>query len=161
MSRKLVLLVLYGVLAAIISGCSSIVTTSEFYNQQFTESESTGVAHIHSDIWGIYFLGFQSCPVITGSYKYPGNYHFFRDTVTTNTAAEMVFRTSTELGATKTVDLTTDWDSSWKAYTLIFWLKEAQASGNAVISKENIAIASEIMELKITDNPDEPGHENK
>ena len=122
-----------GVLGIIIMGCSSIVTTSKFHGQQLTEIGAEPVAHIHSDIWGIYFLGFQSCPVITGSYKNPGSYHFFRDTVTTNTASEMVTEKSREMGATAVTDLDTDWDSSWQTFTLIFWLKEAQASGNAVI----------------------------
>ena len=90
MMAKMILLVFIGAMAVVISGCSSIVTTSEFHGQELTESESEPVAHIHSDIWGIYFLGFQSCPVITGSYKDPGSYHFFRDTVTTNTAAEIL-----------------------------------------------------------------------
>jgi len=124
---------LLGALGIIILGCSSIVTTSKFHGQQLTETGAETVAHIHSDIWGIYFLGFQSCPVITGSYKNPGSYHFFRDTVDTNTASEMVTEKSREMGATTVTDLDTDWDSSWQTFTLIFWLKEAQASGNAVI----------------------------
>ncbi len=127
---------LLGALGIIILGCSSIVTTSEFSGQMLTENGDEPVAHIHSDIWGIYFLGFQSCPVITGSYKKPGSYHFFRDTVDTNTAARMVTEKSKEMGATAVTDLDTDWDSSWQTFTLIFWLKEAQASGNAVILSE-------------------------
>ena len=123
---------LLGALGIIILGCSSIVTTSKFHGQQLTETGAETVAHIHSDIWGIYFLGFQSCPVITGSYKNPGSYHFFRDTVDTNTASQMVTEKSREMGATTVTDLDTDWDSSWQTFTLIFWLKEAQASGNAV-----------------------------
>ena len=115
------------------SGCSSIVTTSKFHGQELTESAAEPVAHIHSDIWGIYFLGFQSCPIITGSDKNPGSFRLFRDTVTTNTAVEMVMKKSRELGATTVTDLKTDWDSTWQTFTLIFWLKEAQSSGNAVI----------------------------
>jgi hypothetical protein len=126
-------MVFLGILGIFILGCSSIVTTSEFSGQMLTETGDEPVAHIHSDIWGIYFLGFQSCPVITGSYKEPGSYHFFRDTVDTNTAAGMVTEKSKEMGATAVIDLETDWDSSWQTFTLIFWLKEAQASGNAVI----------------------------
>ena len=126
-------MVFLGILGIFILGCSSIVATSEFSGQQLTETGDEPVAHIHSDIWGIYFLGFQSCPVITGSYKEPGSYHLFRDTVDTNTAAGMVTEKSKEMGATAVTDLKTDWDSNWQTFTLIFWLKEAQASGNAVI----------------------------
>jgi uncharacterized protein YceK len=133
MRNKWITMAVLGALGIIILGCSSIVTTSKFHGQHLTESEAETVAHIHSDIWGIYFLGFQSCPVITGSYKNPGSYHFFRDTVDTNTASEMVTEKSREMGATAVTDLDTDWDSSWQTVTLIFWLKEAQASGNAVI----------------------------
>jgi hypothetical protein len=91
------------------------------------------VAHIHSDIWGIYFLGLESCPIITGSASQPGSYHYFRNIASTNSAVEMVLEESRNLGADAVLDLKTDWDSSWQAYTLIFWLKEAQASGNAVL----------------------------
>nr|HPJ73139.1 hypothetical protein [bacterium] len=94
------------------------------------------VAHIHSDIWGIYFLGFECMPLITGSRSDPGSYHFFRDTVSTNSAASMVTEKSEELGADTVTDLTTDWSSEWQTYTLLFWLKEAQASGNAVITRK-------------------------
>ena len=138
---------LLGALGIIILGCSSIVTTSKFHGQQLTETGDEPVAHIHSDIWGIYFLGFQSCPVITGSYKEPGSYHFFRDTVDTNTAAGMVTGKSKEMGANAVADLETDWDSSWQTFTLIFWLKEAQASGNAIIipsKDESVEISEEI-----------------
>ena len=51
---------LLGALGIIILGCSSIVTTSKFHGQQLTETGAETVAHIHSDIWGIYFLGFLS-----------------------------------------------------------------------------------------------------
>ncbi len=133
MIRILMITVLAGAVMILSSGCSSIVTTSEFHGQNLTEFGAEPVAHIHSDIWGIYFLGFQSCPVITGSYREPGSYHFFRDTVSTSSATEMVTEKSRELGATTVTDLKTDWDSSWQTFTLFFWLKEAQSSGNAVI----------------------------
>ncbi|MEA1926589.1 MAG: hypothetical protein U9N73_00155 [Candidatus Auribacterota bacterium] len=45
----------------------------------------------------------------------------------------MVTEKSREIGATAVTDLKTDWESNWQTVTLIFWLKEAQASGNAVI----------------------------
>lgn len=114
-------------------GCSSIVSTSNLSGSGLSATGARSVAHLHSDIWGIYFLGFESCPVITGSYSKPGSYHFFRNTATTNAAAEMVLEESRKMGADAVLDLKTDWDSSWQAATLIFWLKEAQASGNAVI----------------------------
>lgn len=133
MIRILIITVLAGTVMILSPGCSSIVTTSEFHGQELIEFGAEPVAHIHSDIWGIYFLGFQSCPVITGSYLEPGSYHFFRDTVSTNTAAEMVMKESRELSATTVTNLKTDWDSSWQTFSLFFWLKEAQSSGNAVI----------------------------
>lgn len=118
--------------AVTVPGCSSIQMTSNMNGRRLTEGDTVPEAHIHSDVWGIYFLGFQCLPVITGSARDPGSFHFFKDTVTTNAAAEMVTRKSEELGAGTVTDLTTDWSSSWQTYTLLFWLKEAQASGNAV-----------------------------
>lgn len=115
------------------AGCSSVISTTNLSGSELSDSGARPVAHIHSDIWGIYFLGFESCPVITGSASKPGSYHFFRNIATTNSAAEMVLKESRKLGADAVIDLKTDWDSSWQSYTLLFWLKEAQASGNAVI----------------------------
>jgi hypothetical protein len=115
------------------AGCSSVISTSDFSGVALSSCGARPVAHVHSDIWGIYFLGFESCPVITGSASHPGSFHFFRNYATTNAAAEMVLEESRDLGADAVLDLKTDWDSSWQPYTLIFWLKEAQASGNAVL----------------------------
>lgn len=116
----------------IATGCSSIESTSDFKGNELTETGARPVAHLHSDIWGIYFLGFESCPVITGDHQDPGGWRLFRHTVSPNTAAEMVLEESRKQEADAVIDLKTDWDSSWQAFTLIFWLKEAQASGNAV-----------------------------
>ena len=141
----------------ITAGCSSIDSTSDFKGNQLTGTGARPVAHIHSDVWGIYFLGFESCPVITGSCSDPGDWHFFKHTVSPNTAAEMVLEESRQQGADAVIDLKTDWDSSWQAATLIFWLKEAQASGNAVklsgekdddepLEEEQILIREEALE---------------
>jgi len=132
------LLIVGGIFAG---GCSSVVTHTEFHGQKLTETGAEQVAHIHSDIWGIYFLGFQSCPVITGSYKNPGGFRLFRDTVTPGTAADMVAVKSRDLGADTVINLKTDWESGWQAYTLIFWLKEAQASGTALVGLPEEAAA--------------------
>ncbi|MDP8237342.1 MAG: hypothetical protein P9M08_13250 [Candidatus Erginobacter occultus] len=121
---------------AVAAGCSSVISTSDFSGTALSSCGARPVAHVHSDIWGIYFLGFESCPVITGSASHPGSFHLFRNYATTNAAAEMVLEESRDLGADAVLDLKTDWDSSWQTYTLIFWLKEAQASGNAVLLSE-------------------------
>ncbi len=126
-----------GVALLLLAGCSSVVSTTDISGVALSSCGARPIAHVHSDIWGIYFLGFESCPVITGSASHPGSYHFFRNFATTNDAAEMVLEESRNLGADAVLDLKTDWDSSWQAYTLIFWLKEAQASGNAVILNED------------------------
>ncbi len=140
---------LLGLTAWVAAGCSSVFVTSELHDQQLTESGARPVAHVHSDIWGIYFLGFESCPVITGSCREPGSWHFFRDTVSPDSAVGMVTEKSRELGALKTVDLTTDWYSGWQSYTLIFWLKEAQASGNAVTEERKTPAIPVIVETEI------------
>ncbi len=121
-------------------GCSSVTSTSDFSGVALSSCGARPVAHVHSDIWGIYFLGFESCPIITGSVSHPGSFHFFRNFATTNSAAEMVLEESRNLGANAVLNLKTDWDSSWQPYTLIFWLKEAQASGNAVFLREDEGI---------------------
>ena len=118
-------------------GCSSIESTSDFKQNKLSEGGAQPIAHIHSDIWGIYFLGFESFPVITGSSSEPGEWHWFRHTVSPSAAAEMVFDESRRQEADAVINLKTDWDSSWQTATLIFWLKEAQASGSAIKLSQN------------------------
>jgi len=122
----------------LVVGCSSVQTTKEFHNEQLSLGQGQALAHIHSDVWGIYFLGFESMPVITGSYREPGDWRLFRHTVSPGRATEMVTAAAEEMGAEAVVDLDTDWSSEWQTFTLIFWLKEAQASGNAIDLTEGV-----------------------
>ena len=46
--------------------------------------------------------------------------------------ADMVTRKSKELGATHTLNLTSQRFSPWIAPLLLFWYKDTQVSGNAV-----------------------------
>ena len=130
MIKKIIGLIWLPVICAVIfSGCSTIETTSRFNGRQLSASDSTPVAHVHADIWGIYIFNW---PLITGSPNKIGDITFFKNTVTVNDVIAMVINESKELDATKIIDLQSDWDSAWKVWTLIFWVKEAQASCNAI-----------------------------
>ncbi len=87
-------IILAGGALLLVAGCSSVVSTSDISGVALSNCGARPVAHVHSDIWGIYFLGFESCPVITGSASHPGSFHLFRNYATTNAAAEMVLKTA-------------------------------------------------------------------
>jgi hypothetical protein len=112
-------------------GCASVDVGKTFNDQRLTEERYTPVAHINGDCWGIYLLSF--IPLLTGDTTSDGpKIAVLQDTVNVNAVADMVTRKSKELGATHTVDLTSQRTSMWLGFLLIFWYKDTQVCGNAV-----------------------------
>ncbi len=113
------------------AGCASVDVGKTFNDQRLTEQRYTPIAHINGDCWGIYFLSF--IPLVTGDTTTAGTQlAFLKDTVNVDAVADMVTRKSKELGATHTLNLTSQRVSSWIAPLLLFWYKDTQVSGNAV-----------------------------
>ncbi|MGD0999981.1 MAG: hypothetical protein ABSA67_04700 [Candidatus Brocadiia bacterium] len=112
-------------------GCASVDVAKTFNDQRLTEQRYTPIAHINGDCWGIYFLSI--IPLVTGDTTTEGTQlAFLKDTVNVDAVADMVTRKSKELGATHTLNLTSQRFSSWIAPVLLFWYKDTQVSGNAV-----------------------------
>ena len=116
-------------LAASLCGCVTIevIAPERLSDQQLTR-ETVPVAHIRAENWGWYLLKYV--PLITGNVEHKRFPSFFSHTVRLEPLVEEVTRRSRELGATIT-DLHSTDKSSWRAITLILWIRELEVSANA------------------------------
>jgi len=131
MVRRPALLLVALVVGVLLTGCASVNTGTSLNGQKLTTDGGEPVAHINGCNWGIYFL--PVFPLLTGDPETPGSGMMgFKDNVTVNDVVDMVTKKSASMGASKTVDLTSD------ASTMIVWpmpplfLKEVEVSGNAI-----------------------------
>ena len=111
------------------SACASIQQTSHLNGQKINEGQEP-LAHIEGDIWGVYFLSFF--PIVTGNPDGIDDYVWFKDTVNISNAVNLVSTRSRDLGAGGMANLHTSYDTSWRASSIRFWIKEAKASAPAV-----------------------------
>ena len=124
MLKKLIALCLMASLIALV-GCSSINTTQNLNGQKLTLGTEESIANINVDTWGLYFLWM---PMITGDMEKIGSVAWFKDTVTLDNAVGVATKKAKELGATKSVDMT----SSVVPGVFLFNVKEVQVSLNAI-----------------------------
>ena len=128
--KKLALLALCASAAALFSGCSSIEKSTKFSGLSITENRSVPVAHINGKVTGIYL--FNTVPIFSGNTYAIGKCAFMKDTLNIEDAIKMVTRTARGYGATKIVDLHSEYEETWLWPTLIFWEREINVSGNAI-----------------------------
>ena len=112
--------------AAALAGCSSIDTGTSLNGEKLTVPDSTNVAHLNGNSWGIYIF---SLPLFAGSTSHPGTCAIFKDTIQVDNIVSMITKKAKDLGATKVTDLQTHRDSTWY---ILFSYKEIEVSGNAV-----------------------------
>ena len=133
MTRKSVLLSIALTASVLMAGCASVNTATSLNGQKLTTDGAEVAAHINGSNWGIYFL--PILPILTGDPETPGTGMMgFSDNVTVNDVVNMVTKKSSEMGASKTVDLTSHATSLWIPIPPLFltWYKEVEVSGNAV-----------------------------
>ncbi len=112
--------------AAALAGCSSMDTGTSLNGEKLTLPDSTNVAHLNGNAWGVYFFGL---PLFAGSTSYPGTCAIFKDTIQVDNIVSMITKKGKDLGATRVTDLQTSRSSTW---FLLFSIKEIQGSGNAI-----------------------------
>lgn len=117
------------------SGCASvhIVPPSKLHEQQLAPGAKP-IAHVYVDCWGIYL--FQMVPLITGNIDGSGlglPFHLFTDSVRVDAVVERASGEAQRRGGTLLTDLQTRDRSYWIAWTLLFWLKEFEASANVSV----------------------------
>jgi hypothetical protein len=117
-------------LGCLLAGCSTVAVIKDVNGQQLTTGGETTIAHLNGNNYGYYLFGW--IPLIAGDTSKTNSWVLFKDTVTEEAVVQMVTRTSKELGATKTTDLVSRFDSTGLRTLFIFWYFNVQVSANAV-----------------------------
>jgi hypothetical protein len=117
----------------LVAGCATlkVVSTDQLNEQRLSES-GTPVAHLYLANWGIYLFG--RIPILTGDLANAGGLQIprlFTHNVRVDLLVERLTQESRQRGGTFLTDLRTRDRSVWMPLTLIFWLNEFEASGNA------------------------------
>lgn len=112
--------------ALLFCGCASVevVKDQNLSGQKIANSGRT-LAHIDAQNWGIYLF---TIPLLTGSTASQGTIAVLQDTVTVDSLMPLLTRESKKLGATKVLNLASQYQESG----LIFYTRQINISGNAV-----------------------------
>jgi len=132
MKKTLVTMTALAFLATLFVGCASVKTANRFNAQKIDVNGSQPVAHINSSNWGLYFL---STPLIAGSTKKVGEIEFMgEDSVQIGPVVDILTAKSKKMGATKTLDLSSDYSSFMIPFPIpfLFYINSVEVSGNAV-----------------------------
>lgn len=118
------------VMAAVITGCSSLETSQNFNGLGVTDSRSSqAVAHINARVYGVFL--FDWVPLFCGSVNTVSKSAIFVNTVNVNNTLGMVAREARGLGATKLININSYYESHWLWYTLMLWSRQMQISATA------------------------------
>jgi len=120
----------------LLCACSSVDPSNRFNGQQLTLpslATVTPIAHVNASVWGFYFFKW---PIMSGSTLKPGEVVFFEDTATRiGPITDMITYESGKLGANTLVDLQSKKDSIWIAPLFVFFVRQIEMSGNALLVK--------------------------
>ncbi len=123
-----------GAMLLLFSGCAQlqVAYTNEQLNNQKLAPSGTRFAHINGQNWGLYFIKW---PMVTGSVRKPGSVSWFKEnSVNVPAVTGMVTAESRRLGATATLDLTSQYESNMTLLPIpfLFYIRSVNVSGNAV-----------------------------
>ena len=117
------------VVAFALTACSSLETTKNFNGLGVTAQRSKPVAQINARIVGVFL--FDAFPLFCGSVNNIDKVAAFTNTVSLDNTMGLVSHEARGLGATKIVNITTDYESYWLWFTLILWRRQMQVSALA------------------------------
>lgn len=128
MFKKAIMVFAAAVMLAGLTACSSVETATQLNNVNLTaNTNTTSMAHLNGQVWGIYFLNLL--PVFTGNTSKVGQCVVFKDTVKVENAVRMLTKKAISLDATCLTDLTSQRSGFW---VFPFSVKTIDVSGNAV-----------------------------
>lgn len=124
--KKIALFLSVAAVALLFAGCASVeAVQNPNLNGQRVSLSGTPVAHLNAQNWGIYLF---TIPLLTGSTTSPGNIAVLEDTVNVESMIPMVTAKSSELKASRTLDLA----SQYSVGGFIFYTRSINVSANAV-----------------------------
>lgn len=124
--KKIMLFLSIAAVGLLMSACASVeVVKNPNLNGQAIANSGRTIAHIDAQNWGIYLF---TIPLFTGSTTNPGSIDVLNDTVNVPSLMPVLTKKSKDLGATKTLDLASQYSESG----LIFYSRSVNISGNAV-----------------------------
>ncbi|MDD5598998.1 MAG: hypothetical protein PHV82_13705 [Victivallaceae bacterium] len=130
MKKRTSVLFAAAVAAIVMTGCTTVETTSSFNGLGVTERRSQPIAHINARVSGAFL--FDVFPVFCGSVNNIDKVAAFVNTVSLENTMGLVSRHARGLGATKLVDISSYQDSYWMWYTILLWKRYTQVSATAI-----------------------------
>lgn len=99
---------LLAVLALVIlTGCTTVLSTTNFKTMTVGESRKEPVAHVHVRITGVYLFGF--IPLLCGSRAGDGKTSFFQDNCTVENVVNLACKEARGEGGNNILNLVTDY----------------------------------------------------
>lgn len=128
--KKIAMFAMALAVVAMLTGCCAKLSCASkektLNGEKLTTTTAKDHCHLNGTNWGLYFFCW---PICAGDTNNPGNSSkWFEDTVTLENVVSMVTKKAKDLGATKTVDMT----SSVSYHPVFFNFKEINVSANAV-----------------------------
>ena len=91
----------------ILSGCTTVLSTTNFKTMTVGESRKEPVAHVHVRITGVYLFGF--IPLLCGSRAGDGKTSFFQDNCTVENVVNLACKEARGEGGNNILNLVTDY----------------------------------------------------
>ena len=104
---KKITYLLAAVSLAVLTGCTTVLSTTNFKTMTVGESRKEPVAHVHVRITGVYLFGF--IPLLCGSRAGDGKTSFFQDNCTVENVVNLACKEARGEGGNNILNLVTDY----------------------------------------------------
>lgn len=104
---KKITYLLAAVSLAVLTGCTTVLSTTNFKTMTVGESRKDPVAHVHVRVTGVYIFG--CLPFMCGSRAGDGKTSFFQDNCTVENVVNLACKEARGEGANNILNLVTDY----------------------------------------------------
>lgn len=104
---KKITYLLAAVSLAVLTGCTTVLSTTNFKTMTVGESRKEPVAHVHVRVTGVYIFG--CLPFMCGSRAGDGKTSFFQDNCTVENVVNLACKEARGEGANNILNLVTDY----------------------------------------------------
>ena len=123
--KKIMMLLLCAGMLAVLTGCTSVVTTNRFNDMRMGNPKTNQLVQVNAEIWGVYLFGFL--PLFAGSATVPGNTTLFTNTVRLDYGVLQATNAARNMDATKIETMNTMF-SSMTLFPFLLTEKSIQVS---------------------------------